>query len=222
MIGPLQASRRDNTLIGLRSLFANCKKEGLVFRNPTSRLPVGERAGFVIQPLRPGEVGEAITTATTPGARLVLALAAVHAARTGAIRGMRLDDVDLGNRQLVIAARIRPLDDLTRRTLLEWLAYRRERWPNTANPHLIINQQTASETGPVSTFWANKALRGQEATLERLQIHRQLEEALVHGPDPLHLASVFGVSEKSAIRYAAAARQLLATPIEQPRPGLRE
>jgi hypothetical protein len=44
---------------------------------------------------------------------------------------------------------------------------------------------------------------------------RQLEEALVHGPDPLHLAVVFGVSEKTAIRYAAAARQLLTTPIEE-------
>jgi hypothetical protein len=35
------------------------------------------------------------------------------------------------------------------------------------------------------------ALRGQTATLERLRVDRQLEEALVHSPDPLHLAEVF-------------------------------
>lgn len=43
---------------------------------------------------------------------------------------------------------------------------------------------------------------------------RQLEEALTHGPDPLHLAVVFGLDEKTAIRYASSARQLLQTHIE--------
>jgi hypothetical protein len=41
---------------------------------------------------------------------------------------------------------------------------------------------------------------------------RQLEEALNHGPDPLHLASLFGIGERTAMRYADAARQLLASP----------
>ena len=71
------------------------------------------------------------------------------------------------------------------------------------------------ETGTVSTFWAKKALRGQTATLERLRVDRQLEEALTHGPDPLHLAAVFGLDQKTAIRYAAAAHQLLETAAEQ-------
>ena len=60
-----------------------------------------------------------------------------------------------------------------------------------------------------------KALRGQAATLERLRVDRQLEEALTHGPDPLHLAAVFGIDQKTAIRYAASARQLLETAAEQ-------
>lgn len=70
-------------------------------------------------------------------------------------------------------------------------------------------------TGPVGKFWASTALRGQAATLERLRVHRQLDEALVHGPDPLHLAMVFGLSEATAIRYAASARALLA-PAQEP------
>ncbi|MEU1107286.1 hypothetical protein ABZ408_41135 [Streptomyces tibetensis] len=45
-------------------------------------------------------------------------------------------------------------------------------------------------------------MRGQDATLERLRVDRQLEEALTHGPDPLHLAEVFGLDEKTAMRYA--------------------
>ncbi|MER5540633.1 hypothetical protein [Streptomyces mirabilis] len=58
-------------------------------------------------------------------------------------------------------------------------------------------------------------LRGKAATLEQLRVDRQLEEALVHGPDPLHLAEVFGLDEKITIRYADSARALLEQPAEQ-------
>ncbi|GGQ86205.1 hypothetical protein GCM10010195_47440 [Kitasatospora griseola] len=44
---------------------------------------------------------------------------------------------------------------------------------------------------------------------------RQFEEALTHGPDPLHLAEVFGLDE-TAMRYADSARALLQQAAEQP------
>ena len=62
--------------------------------------------------------------------------------------------------------------------------------------------------------WANRILRGLPATLERLRIDRQLEEALTHRADPLNLAVVFVIDESTAIRYAASARQLLQRPHE--------
>lgn len=95
-------------------------------------------------------------------------------------------------------------------------ADRRRRWPNTANPHLLIRSHTALGQGSVSAVWANRTLRGLTATLERLRIDRQLEEALTSGADPLHLAVVFEISETTAIRYAASARQLLAQPHADP------
>lgn len=52
-------------------------------------------------------------------------------------------------------------------------------------------------------------MRGETATLERLRVDRQLEEAMAQGSDPLHLAEVFGLDEKTAMRYADSARQLL-------------
>ncbi|MFF8919593.1 hypothetical protein ACF08M_41520 [Streptomyces sp. NPDC015032] len=58
-------------------------------------------------------------------------------------------------------------------------------------------------------------MRGQDATLERLRVDRQLEEPLTHGPDPLHLAEAFGLDEKTAMRYADSARRLLERPIER-------
>jgi hypothetical protein len=138
----------------------------------------------------------------------------VHAARCGAIRALHLGDVDLANRRLRIAGRPRPLDELTHRLLLEWLDHRRRRWPNTANPHLLLSARTAVGHGPVSAAWANLILRGLPATLERLRIDRQLEEALTHRADPLHLAVVFDLDESTAIRYTASARQLLDRPHE--------
>ncbi|WP_351232319.1 hypothetical protein [Streptomyces sp. NPDC002133] len=60
-----------------------------------------------------------------------------------------------------------------------------------------------------SNHWISTAMRRQDATLERLRVDRQLEEALTHGPDPLHLAQVLGLDEKTAMRYADSARTLL-------------
>jgi site-specific recombinase XerD len=204
-----------STLSALRSLFRCCKRRGVIFGDPTSRIHLGRHPTGMILPLAPGDIAEAVAAATTPAARLLLALAAVHATRRKAMRELRLDDVDLGGRRLTIAGRVRPLDDPTRRAILDWLAYRRQRWPNTANPHLLINQQTAMETGTVSTVWTNQTVRGLTATLERLRVDRQLDEALTHGPDPLHLAVVFGLDEQTAIRYATAARQLLESAVER-------
>ncbi|MDP4013230.1 MAG: hypothetical protein U0990_07425 [Candidatus Nanopelagicales bacterium] len=131
-----------------------------------------------------------------------------------------LDDIDLGNRRLTISGRVRPIDKLTHEILIEWLDYRRTRWPRTANHHLIINQMSANGTGPASTiYFAKTALRGQAATLEQLRVDRQLQEALAHGPDPLHLAAVFGLDPKTAIRYADNARQLLQTTAEEQDPA---
>ena len=212
-------AHRQHTLIALRSLFGFSKKNGVVFRNPTSRIRVGDRHSKLIQPLRPDQIQATIAAATRPADRLIIALAAIHAARAGAIRALQLADIDLGNRRLTIAGRARPLDKLTRQVLLSWLDYRRTRWPNTANPHLLINQMTALELGAVSGHWIDAGFRGQQATLERLRVDRQLEEALTHGPDPLHLAVVFGLDEKTAIRYASSARQLLDSPIEHNTPS---
>ena len=221
--GPLPPSLRRQTLTALRSLFGHCKKAGTIFRDPTRGIRDGQRPLILIQPLQPAEIDQAASAAVTPAARLAVALAAVHAARPRAIRELHLDDVDLGNRRLVIAGTPRPLDDLTRSLLLAWLQHRGRRWPGTANAHLIINQQTATTTRAVSENWLAGSCRGLTATLERLRVDRQLEEALTHGADPLHLAAVFGIDDTTAIKYAAIARQLLETAADQHHPaGSRE
>jgi hypothetical protein len=205
---------RQTAATAMRSLFRWAKQNGVVFGNPTVGLTARKPEPAVLQPLRAEQIGRTIQAATTPQARLFVALAAVHAARPGQIRALQLDDVDLGDRRLTIAGHDRPLDELTYRVLVEWLDHRRERWPNTGNQHLLVSFDTAIHFGPVSHAFVTPALRGLPATIERLRIDRQLEEALTHRADPLHLAAVFGISDTTAVRYAASARQLLQRPHE--------
>jgi hypothetical protein len=77
-------------------------------------------------------------------------------------------------------------------------------------------------TRAVSENWLTGSCRGLTATLERLRVDRQLEEALTCGADPLHLAAVFGIDDTTAIKYAAIARQLLETAAEHHAAGSRE
>jgi hypothetical protein len=214
----LHGSLRRQTLTALRSLFRHCKKTGTIFRDPTRGIHDGLRPLSLLQPLQPGEINQARAAAVTPAASLALALAAVHAARPKAIRELHLADVDPGSRRLIISGQARPLDDLTRHLLLAWLEHRRHRWPGTARPHLILSQQTAMTARPVSENWMAQTCRGLTATLERLRAGRQLDEALTHGPDPLHLAAVLGLDDTTAIRYATITRQLLETPAGQHHP----
>lgn len=46
----------------------------------------------------------------------------------------------------MIDGRVRPMDELTLHVAREWLDHRRRRWPDTANPHLLINKFTALGT----------------------------------------------------------------------------
>jgi hypothetical protein len=204
----LRGDPRMTALVALRSLFTWAKRDGVIFANPSSRIRIGARTLPIWQPLTAQEITSAVQAAATPQARLCVALAAIHAARPGQIRALLTSDVHIGDRRIIIAGRPRPLDDLTRRLLTEWLDYRRTRWPHTANPHLLISQRSALGLGPVSAPWI-RDLRGLSATLDRLRIDRQLEEALACNADPLHVASVFGIDTSTAIRYATNARQLL-------------
>jgi len=219
---PLTGHLHRQTFTAVRSLFAHAKKTGRIFADPTHAITSSQRPLHLLTPLNPEDIQQAITAASTPAARLVLALAAVHAARPRAIRELHLDDIDLPNRCLSITGRTRPLDDLTHTLLTTWLRHRAHRWPVTANPHLIINQQTTMSTKAVSENWLTGPYRTLTATLERLRMDRHLEEALTHPGDPKHLAAVFAMNDTTAIRYAALAQALLPTPAEHHHPQIHE
>jgi uncharacterized protein YbjT (DUF2867 family) len=99
----------------------------VIFRNPATRIRLGKREHPVWQPLTATDLAEAVAAATTPPARLCVVLAAVHAARPGAIRARHLDDANLASRRLRLAGTDRPMGDLTCKVVREWLEYRQRR-----------------------------------------------------------------------------------------------
>jgi integrase len=207
-LDPLRGWPRSNAIAALRSLFRFAKRRGLVFADPTTRL----RAAAVdrsVLPMTDAEIRAVEQAAVTPAQRLVVALAAVHAARGAAIRHLTLDDLDLPNRRITLAGHAQHLGEAVHRLLLTWLDHRRASWPHTPNRHVLVSGRTALGTVPVTADYLKCQLADRGIHLERIRADRVLHEAMTAGPDPLHLALVFNLSHTTAGRYAAIAQKLL-------------
>ncbi len=210
----LRGRERFNTALALKSLFRFAAKHRRVFANPTAGLSVPRGDVNDHLPLTDEEITAIEHTATSPAQRLAIALAAVHAARGETIRRLTLEDVDLARDRIVLSGQRRPLGELVRATLLDYLAERRDQWPHTANRHVVLSKQTANGTEPVSTFFIKRHLTLRGISLERIRIDRCLHEALATRADALHLAVLFDLHPSTAARYAACARQILHDPAD--------
>jgi integrase len=216
-LDPMRGYQRNNTVQALRSLFRFAKKRGLVFTNPT----IGVKAPHIdpaMTPMTDDEIRIVEQLAARPAERLAVALAADHAARTGAIQRLLLDDIDLPNRRITIAGHNQRLGDVTFRALSSWLDYRRATWPYSPNPHVLISARTAHGTGSVGMPFVRFQLGHNGFSIDRIRADRILHEALTAGPDPLHLSLVFNIDHATALRYTSVAEHLLSDELEQP-PG---
>jgi hypothetical protein len=96
-----------------------------------------------------------------------------------------------------------------------WTAARSPR-KTLAMPRIVGSSHCPTALSQVSSLAPSRSASNQDATPERFRVDRHLDEALTHGPDPLHLAEVFGLDEETAIRYANSARAILEGPWQRP------
>ena len=216
------------TISAVRSLFRFARKRGLIFANPAQRLKAGVPEPSLL-PMTEDEIRAVEQAITHPGQRLIVALAAVHAARWEAIRALALDDLDLPSRRITIAGHPQRLGDLSHRALRLWLDHRRATWPHTPNRHVLVSEKTVLGKGPVTRGYVDFHLKPHGVSVERIRRDRILHEALTGRPDPLHLSVMFGISQAAASKYTLVACDLLAGPPDQERgapkdhdPGERE
>jgi integrase len=207
----LRGHPRHTTISAVRSLFRFAKKRGLIFANPAQRLKADVPDPRLL-PMTDDEIRAVEEAIAHPGQRLIVALAAVHAARWEAIRRLTLDDLDLPNRRITIAGHLQRLGDLSHRALRGWLDHRRATWPHTPNRHVLVSEKTALWDGPVSRGYVNFHLQPHGISVERIRRDRVLHEALTGRADPLHLTLMFGISQSAASKYTIIACDLLAEP----------
>lgn len=210
---PMRGHQRNNTVHALRSLFRFAKKRGLIFTNPTTgvKAPPIDPA---MTPMTDEEIRLVEQLAVQPTERLTIALAAEHAARTGTIRHLLLEDLDLPNRRITLVGHNQRLGELTYRASRAWLDHRRTTWPHTPNPHVLISARTALGAGPVSEPFVRFCLGRNGFSIDRIRADRILHEALTAGPDPLHLSLIFNIDHATALRYTTVAEQLLGNELE--------
>ncbi|MGH3194896.1 MAG: hypothetical protein ACRDNT_02960 [Streptosporangiaceae bacterium] len=164
----------------LRSLFRALRQERLVFRDPTRGISVTSVVRLPV-PFATDRLRGVIDRASGPVARLAVALVAIHALGKLEVPRLLLADLDLpGGRLLArrpLALHTVYLDELTRALAVAWLRERHRRWPATANPHLLVSQQTAAmdTLPPVSSMVMNDIFRPLGLTPSGLRQDRILD-----------------------------------------------
>jgi hypothetical protein len=192
------------TLSVMRSLFGALTSRRLLFTDPTA----GQLGRHATPPpaleLDPHLRAGLLARLDQPGERMIVLLAGVHALRPAQLCALTLDAVDLPHDRLLgVDGQPRRLDALTRQQLLAWLAQRAQRWPATANPHLLINHATAGGLQPVSRSFVQAVFQRLGLTAQDLRVDRFMTEVHATSGDPFTLTQLFGISDPTAIRYCA-------------------
>ncbi|WP_405589818.1 hypothetical protein [Streptomyces sp. NBC_01190] len=204
----LSGHARRQLAIALRSLFRSLKRQRIVFRDPARNLPVGDLKG-VPRSVPSDLLRGLLDHASCPIGRLTVALAAVHALSGHDIRTILTANTDLARGTLEIRRGLLRhtlyLEEFTHRQAAEWLAYRHRRWPACANPHLLVSQKTALDPDrPAISTNMLRAVLPKGVTLDSLRQDRILNEAF-ESADPLKLMRLFGITERTAMRYVGTA-----------------
>jgi integrase len=191
------------TLAAMRSLFQALKAQRVIFTNPTAGLLGRHLTPAPALQLDPATRAGLLDRLDRPDQRLIVLLAGVHALRTAEIAALTLDAVDLTAGTLTVNSQTRRLDTLTLTQLHAWLAWRRNHFPDSANPYLLVNNTTTGGLTPVGRSFIHTACQRVGISARGLRVDRLMAEVHATGGDPLTLTHLFGISDPTAIRYCA-------------------
>lgn len=194
---------RVNALVGLRSLFGILKANRMVFADPASEVRVSAPPHRALLGVDPAIRRSLLDQVHRRDHQLILLLVGVHALTCQQVADLRLDDVDLVGHRIRIVDTFRPLDELTWRHLVEWLGFRRSRWPRTANPYVLVTTRSANRLAPAGKTYLKGAFASLPVSMSALRIDRLVSEALDSEGDGLRIALLFGLSIETAASYAA-------------------
>ena len=204
-VAALEGSNRVMTAVALRSLFKSLKSQRLIFTDPTRALSPGSFPTTPVIGLDATSRSLLLSRLERPDHRLVVLLAGVHALSRADIMRLRLDDIDLDSGMMAVRGDRRPLDDFVVDHVVAWLEVRRQRWPRSANPHLLVTEKSAYGLGSVSTSYFKGVFASLPTTAAGMRADRLLGEAIESGGDALRLVRLFALSPSAAMRYCTEA-----------------
>jgi len=198
VLAVLPAGGTPRATIGgaLRSIFATLKGHKVTFTNPMARISVGNFTRRTPMLLEDGQLRRALTSPHPAGAALA-ALVIFHGLAPDELRDLMLTDVRDG--RLHLSNRVVSMAEMVKQRLATYLTYRRQRWPNTVNPHFFIHERSATGTEPVKHYWVNGRL-GMPA--RALRQHRIVDEVQATAGDLRRICDFFGVTMATAQHYA--------------------
>jgi len=194
---PSQGNDRALTGAGLRSLFRTLKAMRLVFTNPTTHTKTGRPESRIPLPINESAMRAALGS-NNPARTALATLIGYHALRGTQVRSLLLTDIRDG--RIHLPGRTVLLAPHVRESLSAWLDHRSTQWPETRNPHLFINKQSAVRTAQVSNVWVIDTLG---MSPQALREDRILDKANAT-KDLRRLCDLFGLSVKGAERYLSA------------------
>lgn len=194
---PPSGTNRVHTVTGLRTLFRTLKTHQVIFRDPTIHIRVGTPEqttplAAALQTVRDG------LQSADPARAVLTALLAFHALRPAQLRHLQLTDIRDGRIHLPDQTVL--LAEPVRTRIAAYLDYRNARWPNTANPHLLVNTRSALAAWPVGVRWIRLHLT---VPAHDIRADRILHEVQATGGDLRKICDLFGLSIQAAQRYTA-------------------
>ena len=191
---PVRGTARALMGTSLRSLFRTLKAKRLVFTNPTTHRKTGSPERRLPLPISESAMRVALDS-DSPARTALATLIGYHALRSKQVRSLLLTDVRDG--RIHLPGRTILLAPPVRDTLTVWLDYRSTRWPETINPHLFINKQSAVRITQVSNVWVVENLGMSPQALREDRILYEAETT----KDLRRLCDLFGLSVDGAERY---------------------
>ncbi|MFJ5044528.1 hypothetical protein [Streptomyces sp. NPDC088719] len=194
-----------------RNAYGGERPYRVVFHDPARSATFSFRVA-VRRPVPSDRLVGLIDRVLTATGRVAVALTAIHPLRAHTVRGTPLSDLNRSKGTLGVRgasgrqARLVHLDDFTLSLIATVLKERAARWPHSTNPHLLVTRVTAHD--PAGPPMSHKAFqyffRCLGINAEQVRIDRILDEARATA-DPVHLMTVFGIAEDTAMDYLASA-----------------
>ena len=192
---PADGTPRVKLGSALRSIFTTLKRHRVLFANPMARMRVGNLERRIPMPIDTARIRDAFDSPDQATAAITT-LIGIHGLRPSEACALML--VDVRDHRIMLPGRTILLAPATKARLDAYLAYRRQRWPGSINPHFLIHSRSATTLEHVKVPWLTQKLGMSANALRRDRILAEVHA----GGDPRQICDFFGVTIDTAEHYA--------------------